>query len=442
MDAFPFWTLFVVVGLLIAVIVFVAAKRQLDAMNSAWQMAAERLGFDFAPGTIRGGPTISGNIDGHAAEIHSYTKSSGKNSSRYTRYSVAFHAIGIGLRLSRQSGFGQLLKVLGSQDIEIGDPTFDKAFIVQATDPRAARAFLTSGITMALNRLIAVQPHVVVMDDRIVIDHQASVRDAEVLVSTIRRLASAATVLADATESAALSELVDERLQGTVPEPHALAAESRTSVDSRLSVGEALMAAGTVDIAGRIFDALAGELPADVEVTGWSKHTRGRPDGRAAAPPPPAPLPPQPDARAGQRPPSARDPVAPDVTDEVDPDLDRDPLAVAIDLFGENRLSFETAERFGKTYEGRSVHWTGKVRSAKVVEHDRILGSGPYAKAIIDIASLENDLFGNTVVSAVVALPASALGDLTSGRTVTFTGSLIGIDALVRNLYVGGGRLV
>ncbi len=441
MDAFPFWIFFVVVGLLIAAIVVVASKRQLDAMNAAWQMAAERLGFSFAPGTMRRGPTISGDIEGHDAEIHSYTKSSGKNSSRYTRYTVTFRAIGIGLRLSRQSGIGRLLKVLGSQDIEIGDPTFDETFIVQAADPRAARAFLNSGITMALNRLIAVHPNVVVMDDRIVIDHQATVRDAEVLVSTLRRLASVATVLADSTESAALTELVEERLQGTVPEPHALAAESRASVDSRLSVGEALAAAGTVDIAGRIFKALAGELPADVEIAGWSKHTRSRPSAQTPAPPRSAPSPPEAADRAGP-PPTAIDKAASDETAGAEVEVDRDPFAIATDLFGENRLSFETADLFNTTYVGRSVRWSGKVRRAKVVEHDRILGDGPYAKAVIDIASLENDLFGNTVVSAVVALPDSAVGSLEAGRDVTFTGTLIGIDALVRNLYVSGGRLI
>lgn len=435
MDDFPFWILFVAVGLLIAVVAIIAAKRQLDAMNSAWQMAAERLRFEFTPGTIRGGPTMSGSIDGHPAEIRSYTKSSGKNSSRYTRYSVRFPAIGVGLRLSRQSGLGQFLKVLGSQDIEIGDPTFDKSFIVQANDPRAARAVLTSGITMTLNRLIAVHPQVVVMDDQIVVDHQATVRDAEVLVSTIRRLSSAATVLADSSESEALSQMVDDRLQGTVPEPHALAAESRTSVDSRLSVGEALMAAGTVDIAGRIFEALAGELPADAEVAGWSKHTRGLPDEKKPPKPPPEPSPPPPTAPAGRRSES-------DLSDTGDTSIDRDPLAIATDLFGENHLSFETAERFSSSYEGRSVRWSGKVRSSRVVEHDRILGDGPYAKAIIDIASLENDLFGNTVVSAVIALPDSAIGRLGAGHDVTFTGTLVGIDALVRNLYVSGGRLV
>jgi len=333
------------------------------------------------------------------------------------------------MRLSRQSGLGQLLKVPGSQDIEIGKPAFDQAFIVQASDPRAARATLTSGVTMALNRLIAVHPKVIVMDDRVVLDHQATVRDAEVLVSTIRRLSSAATVLADSGEAEALSRMVDERLQGTVAEPHTLASASRTSIDSRLSVGEALMTAGTVDIAGRIFEGLAGELPADAEVKGWSKHTKTIPDATATATPPRAPSPPA-DRQQAQ-----------DVSDPDNPSIDRDPVAVATDLFGESRLSFETAERFAKTYEGRSVRWTGKVRKAHVVEHDRILGDGPYAKTIIDIASLENDLFGNTVVSTVVALPDSAIDSLTPGSEVTFTGTLIGIDALVRNLYVSGGQV-
>ena len=115
---------------------------------------------------------------------------------------------------------------------------------------------------------------------------------------------------------------------------------------------------------------------------------------------------------------------------------------VAADLFGENRLSFETARLFNEAYLGRDVVWSGKIREAAVVDHDRLLGDRPFTKAIIEVASLENDLFGNTVVSAVVALPVQAADDLLEGSTVAVAGTLTGIDALVRNVYVGKARLV
>ena len=450
MDSFPFWIFFIGIGLIVAGGFAIAAKKQMDAMNEAWQAAATTLGFDFASGSWGGGPTLTGTFDGAAAEIHSYTKSSGKSSTRYTRYTVGFQPIGVGLRLSRQSGFGSILKVLGIQDIEIGESTFDEAFLVQAADPQAARAFLTPGVTMVLNRLIAVHPETVVSDDKLVLDQRATVRDPDTLVSTIRRLASAAAVLGDVGESDALSKLVEDRLAGTIPGPYEPRPDANQSVDSRLSVGETLMAAGSIGVAGRIFEALGAQLPADVEVAGWSEHAR-----RSAAdpsaneqpdvqpPPPPAP-PPRAEAEETPAPVSreASDPLPAEIETWKGDDVDRDALALATDLFSENRLSFETAQLFDEKHAGRDVEWTGKVRRAVVVDHDRLLGDGPFTKAVIEVASLENDLFGNTVVSAVTALPTRAAETLPEGSTVTFTGRLIGIDALVRNVYVGQARLM
>ena len=450
MDSFPFWIFFVVIGLIVAGASIFAAKKQLDAMNAAWQGAAGTLGFAFTPGSWRGGPTVTGTLDGSPAEIHSYTKSSGKSSTRYTRYTMGFPPIGVGLHLSRQSGFGQFLKVLGTQDIEIGEPTFDEAFIVQASDPQAARAILTPGTTMVLNRLISVHPEIVVLDDRLVLDRRATVRDSDTLVSTLRRLASAATVLGDARESETLSKLVEQRLAGTIPGPYESDPNTRRTVDSQLSAGEALMAAGSFGVAGRIFEALGAQLPADVEVAGWSEHARRSAADPSAnqqpdVPPPPPPAPP-PRAEAEETPApvsrEASDPLPAEIETWKGDGVDRDALALATDLFSENRLSFETAQLFDEKHAGRNVEWTGKVRKAVVVDHDRLLGDGPFTKAVIEVASLENDLFGNTVVSAVAALPTRAAETLPEGSTVTFTGRLIGIDALVRNVYVGEARLV
>lgn len=447
MDSFPFWIFFIGAGLVVAGTSIFAAKKQLDAMNQAWRAAAERLGFDFAPGSWSGGPTMTGTLDGSPAEIHSYTKSSGKSSSRYTRYTVDFPPIGVGLHLSRQSGVGYLLKVLGTQDIEIGDPVFDETFIVQAIDPRAARAVLTPGTTMMLNRLIAVHPEIVVTDDQLVLDRRGTVRDPDTLVSTLRRLSSAATVLGDAGDSNSLSKLVEQRLAGSIPMDYEPDPRAAQSVDAQLSAGEALMAAGSFGVAGRIFEALGAQLPADIEVSGWSEYARqSAADSSTDQHPDISPPPPPPTAEREEAPPSVSrqlpGPPSAEVESGKGEDIDRDALALATSLFSENRLSFETAQLFDETYKGRAVEWTGKVRKAAVVDHDRVLGDGLFTKAIIEVASLENDLFGNTVVSAVVALPARDADKLPEGGTVTFAGTLIGIDALVRNVYVGQARLV
>jgi hypothetical protein len=111
-DSFPFWILFVGIGLVVAVVSVFVAKRQVDAMNAAWRSAAERLAFEFEPGSWRQGPTMTGTVDGFPAEIRSYTRSSGNSSSRYTCYTVQFPPVGVGLRLGNsRSGLSNVVHV-------------------------------------------------------------------------------------------------------------------------------------------------------------------------------------------------------------------------------------------------------------------------------------------------------------------------------------------
>ncbi len=435
--------IFGAIGVVIALVSVIVARRRLEEMNTAWQSAAETLGFSFEAGSMRGGPTITGSVDAHAANVHTYMKKSGKSSTRYTRYTVGFPAIGVGLQLSRQAGIGQFLKILGAQDIVIGDPTFDEAFIVKADDPQTARAALTPGRTMALNQLLAVHPDVVVRDDRIVIDRRGSVHDAGVIISTLRRIASVANALSDAGASNELTSLIDQRLEGTLPSDYEPEPQLPNGIDARISIGEALAAVGIFDVAQKVFDALAVELPADRDITGWAEQV-GRGTRRAGSTAEPvAPRPRRDSSMILPDEPPETDPPPVDEPDQVaGGSVDRDAVAVATDLFEENRLSFETAALFDERYAGRSVLWSGKLRKATIVDHYRVLGDGPFTKAVVDIALLENDLFGNTVVTAVVAFPPESIDSIPIGGDVTFSGQLVGIDALVRNLFVAEGNRV
>ncbi len=441
MTDLPLGIIFGVIGAVIAVIIVFINKLQMNRMNISWQSAADALDFSFEAGSLRTGPTISGLVEDHPADVHSYMKRSGRNSTRYTRYTVEFPAIGVGLRLSRQAGLGQFLKILGTQDIVIGDPTFDEAFIVKSTDPQGVREVLTPGRTMALNQLLAVHPEVVVEDDRIVIDRRGAVRDPDVIISTLRRVASVANVLADARASTELTSLIERRVEGVMPSDYEPDTELPSGIDARISTGEALAAAGIDSIARKIFEALGAELPADPTVAGWSEQV-GR-EARRTAPPVESPEPtvedPSEEVTEPIEPPIPIPPI--ELPGGSDDGRDSDAIDIATDLFGENRLSFETAALFNERYAGRRVEWSGKLRKATTVDHYRVLGDGPFTKAVIDVAQIQNDLFGNTVVTAIVAFPLGSIDEFEPGDEIAFVGDLVGIDALVRNLLVANAGL-
>ena len=56
------------------------------------------------------------------------------------------------------------------------------------------------------------------------------------------------------------------------------------------------------------------------------------------------------------------------------------------------------------------------------------------------MATIEHDLYGQTAIDAVVQLPTNA--PVREGDTISFSGVLMRVDPLMRNVYVGGGRLV
>ncbi|MCZ6461822.1 MAG: hypothetical protein O6705_06245 [Actinobacteria bacterium] len=65
---------------------------------------------------------------------------------------------------------------------------------------------------------------------------------------------------------------------------------------------------------------------------------------------------------------------------------------------------------------------------------------GPHSVLVVDVASIEHDLYGNSTVDAIVAFSADA--ELPErGEPVRFSGRLVSVDGLTRNLYVADGRL-
>jgi hypothetical protein len=103
---------------------------------------------------------------------------------------------------------------------------------------------------------------------------------------------------------------------------------------------------------------------------------------------------------------------------------------MAKDLFGGNDLSFETRTKFNNKYAGALVSWEGKVKEVRE--------SGSGAKVTITVATVSNDLYGNTDIDVVVEGTDIAPA---KGATVTVSGMLDRIDPLMRNLFLANARI-
>lgn len=400
----PLGFAFFLLPLAIGGIVVWAVIKQKERQTTAWRHAASELGLDVEPGSFTRSPSMAGMIGRTPVTVSVVRVGSGDDSSVYTQYRVAYPPLGIGLRLSREAGWKRLVRVFGVAEHEIGDEPFDSAFEIRAASASAATSFLTLGKRQALLRLIAAYPDAVVEDNGVQLRTRSIETDSWVIVSTVRRLTEVAAVLIDDRALDTLDRQLTERIQGdfaALPEPvvHPHPDDFHTAI----SHVERLYGAKRVEDAATMLQPMGERLPADPEVAGWKAKVGSPP---AALPPPP---------------PSA------------------DVVALATELFGPQRLSFETTQLFEERFAGMPVSWQGTVRRSHDVRNDHDFDGATITKAIVHVATIENDLYGNAEVDAVVALPPGT--ELERGRRVAFTGTLVKVDGLVRNLFVADGRL-
>jgi len=97
--------------------------------------------------------------------LDTYTVSTGKATIIYTRIRAPYvNPDSFRFSIYRKGLFSDIAKRLGMQDIEIGDPEFDDAFIIKGNDDMKVRTFFSDP---GLRRLIAAQPQILleVKDD-------------------------------------------------------------------------------------------------------------------------------------------------------------------------------------------------------------------------------------------------------------------------------------
>ena len=171
-----------------------------------------------------------------------------------------------------------------------------------------------------------------------------------------------------------------------------MAAQDPTDLESRMLEAEALATSGDTAEASAVLDELATLLPADARSRDGA--SRSRPGPRHRPPPAPAPT-----ATGGG--PSAED--------------------VATAIFTETALSYESNDLFDQQFRGARVTWTGELKSIRAYRYDADFGDEPGVKAVVTIASVQHDLYGNTSIDAVVALPPGSDRGRQRHDTVTIT---------------------
>ncbi|MBW2529182.1 MAG: hypothetical protein JRI23_33710 [Deltaproteobacteria bacterium] len=146
------------------------ANQQQKRRHSTWAEAAAQLGLAY------GGGRIHGRRYGHPVQVSTVTRGSGNNRSTYTVVSSRLETpLDLGLSVRRHGFFSNLLH--GSHDIPFNDPTFDRAFIVQADEDHRAHRLLTPALRRLLLDHVGRSQTFLLSDRGMVVERPGTVSD-------------------------------------------------------------------------------------------------------------------------------------------------------------------------------------------------------------------------------------------------------------------------
>lgn len=133
--------------------------------DEMWSLLSKEIGADYQQGGFFKESKVTLSHRDWQITLDTYTVSTGKSSVTYTRIRAPFvNPDGFRFNIYRKGTFSGIAKLLGTQDIEIGDAYFDDEFIIQSSSEDLVYRLLSS---IEIRQLIQNQPdiHFEVKDD-------------------------------------------------------------------------------------------------------------------------------------------------------------------------------------------------------------------------------------------------------------------------------------
>lgn len=135
-----------VIVAVVAVLAIIAYLRY-QARQRAWSELAARTGLTLEPAGFLGlRLCVTGDYRGHTLTLDTFTRSSGKNSTTYTRIVLSVNnTASLRLALYEENILSPLGKALGVQDIQVGDAELDRRFMIKGQPEDVIVSLLTFG---------------------------------------------------------------------------------------------------------------------------------------------------------------------------------------------------------------------------------------------------------------------------------------------------------
>ena len=124
--------------------------------NEVWKQLCAELGAEYVEGGFCRNSKALVREKEWTLTLDTYLVSTGKAAIPFTRMRAPYvNSDGFRFKIYRAGVFSELGKLLGMQDIEVGHSEFDRAFVIQGTDP--VKVHLLFG-NAEIRRLLEAQP--------------------------------------------------------------------------------------------------------------------------------------------------------------------------------------------------------------------------------------------------------------------------------------------
>jgi hypothetical protein len=167
--------------LLIGGIIWAVAARQ--KQDAAWEQLASEIGAEFVKGGFFRSNKVQAKVREWIVTLDTFSVPSGDSSTVYTRMRAPLQSRdGFQFTIFRIGFISKLDKALGAQDIDIGDPDFDREFVIQGNNEPKVRALLAN---LRIRQLIQGQKSIRlgVRDNELRFEVQGVIKDVERLKS-------------------------------------------------------------------------------------------------------------------------------------------------------------------------------------------------------------------------------------------------------------------
>ena len=409
---------FIFAGIAVGIIVIVAKSAEKTREN--WKEAARQLQLHHYPGNIFNPGTISGEYHTHRLKITTYSKSSGNNSQTYTKFHITYNKpLKFMFRLTKQNLLHSFGQIFGMRDIKVGDKSFDKSVLVQGPDHLAITRFLTAPRRKYIKTAIQGLPDVTITNKYIEANLKGTVKSTHIITGYVKNL----TQLADALsrkrkKDHPIKQAKRARSEGNIDKAvdilkQAEFMENEDKLEAMELEGEMHYIADKKQDAAKTFKGLTLEMPDDHQAQEWAKIASDTTSESEKSTTPPSP---------------------------TDTPATKDELCNK--LFNSALSTFDVTKVFEKEYKGLEIEWEGTLISAFEFSFDFVFKNSTGVKATFEIMEMKSE-YTTAKIKAIVHFSKDQLKILKESKSkkITFTGKLLSIDALMKNIFITDGKL-